>query len=359
MSESDSPAAGDGAPDARRLLDIEAHGAMPVVLRIFALSVMALGFIFVLNAYCVFWLNWPGFEALYGELGVFGYQAPKTALGGGLVLALIQVLFYILPIVLIVRYVVRTRKRSLHHDAEALSSVAAYIARAAFWSVLLIGVVDSVISFLRVEGFLPDVVGTAFAQELGRSVFRGEFFHLPLIAIGLVIAFFSRSLGFIWLALLVVFAELSIVILRFIFSYEQAFLGDLVRFWYAGLFLFASAYTLLHEGHVRVDVLYTNFSERKKAWSNTIGALILGLPVCWVILTMGLTNKFSAISSPLLNFEVSQSAYGLYIKYLLAGFLLVYALSMMAQFLSAFLNSTGTLLHEADAEPAEPAGLDV
>ncbi len=359
MSHSESPAAGTGAPDARRLLEIEAHGAMPVVLRIFALSVMAVGFIFVANAYCVFWLDWPGFAALFGQLGLLGFDAPPKPLGSGIIFVVILALFYVVPILAIVRYVIKTRRRSLHHDAETLSSIAAYIARAAFWSVLLIGAVDSVISFLRVEGFLPDVVGTTFAQDLGRSVFRGEFFHLPLIAIGLVIAFFSRSLGFVWLAVLVVFAELLIVILRFIFSYEQAFLADLVRFWYAALFLFSSAYTLLHEGHVRVDVLYTSFSERKKAWSNTIGALILGLPVCWVILTMGLTNKFSAISSPLLNFEVSQSAYGLYIKYLLAGFLLVYALSMMAQFLSAFLNSTGTLLHEADAEPAAPAELDV
>ena len=55
-------------------------------------------------------------------------------------------------------------------------------------------------------------------------------------------------------------------------------MGDLVRFWYAALFLFASAYALIHEGHVRVDVLYTSFSESKKAWTNTIGSSILGIP---------------------------------------------------------------------------------
>jgi len=38
-----------------------------------------------------------------------------------------------------------------------------------------------------------------------------------------------------------------IVISRFIFSYEQAFMADLVRFWYGALFLFASAYTLLED----------------------------------------------------------------------------------------------------------------
>ncbi|MEQ8701009.1 MAG: TRAP transporter small permease subunit, partial [Bauldia litoralis] len=124
----------------------------------------------------------------------------------------------------------------------------------------------------------------------------------------------------------------------------------LVRFWYAALFLFSSAYTLLHEGHVRVDVVYMGFSERRKAWANAIGAVILGLPVCWIILTMGLSNKFSSISAPLLTFEVTQSGFGLYVKYLLAAFLLVYSLSMMAQFMSGLLNSAGTLLHEPGAE---------
>ena len=50
---------------------------------------------------------------------------------------------------------------------------------------------------------------------------------------------------------MVVLAEFAIVVSRFVFSYEQAYMGDLVRFWYAALFLFASAYALSHEGHVR------------------------------------------------------------------------------------------------------------
>ena len=55
-------------------------------------------------------------------------------------------------------------------------------------------------------------------------------------------------MGFIWVAVLVVGREFLIVLSRFIFQYEQAFQGDLVRFWYAALYLFASAYALIHEG---------------------------------------------------------------------------------------------------------------
>ena len=151
---------------------------------------------------------------------------------------------------------------------------------------------------------------------------------------------------------MIVVAELGVVISRFVFSYEQAFMGDLVRFWYAALFLFASSYTLINEGHVRVDILYTSFSERGKAWTNSLGSLLLGAPLCWIILTRGLWSKSTLINAPLLSFEVSQSGYGMYVKYLMAGFLLVYALSMLVQFMSYFLSSAAVLLREPDPRPA-------
>jgi len=147
--------------------------------------------------------------------------------------------------------------------------------------------------------------------------------HYVLVGISLVIAMFTRLFGFPWLALMIVAAEITIVIARFVFSYEQAFMGDLVRFWYGALFLFASPYTLIQEGHVRVDIIYAGFSDRGKAWTNSIGSVFLGLPLCWVIMTRGLWGKSNITSGPLLNYEVTQSGYGLYVKYLLAGFLLV------------------------------------
>ena len=93
-------------------------------------------------------------------------------------------------------------------------------------------------------------------------------------------------------------------------------------------------------------MLYTGFSARGKAWTNALGAALLGVPLCWVILVRGLGGKSNLINAPLLSFEVSQSGYGMYVKYLMAGFLLVYALSMLAQFLSQFLSSAATLLNE-------------
>ena len=111
-----------------------------------------------------------------------------------------------------------------------------------------------------------------------------------------------------------VIAEFQIVISRFVYSYEQAFMGDLVRMWYAALFLFASSYALVYEGHVRVDVLYSRFKDRTKAYSNSIGCIFLGIPLCWIILLTGMWGKGSSLNSPLLSFEVYQQGFGMYTK---------------------------------------------
>ena len=325
-----------------------AAGWPATALRGLAFATAAVALVFTVCNYLIFWRGWPGLEGLFGHLGMLGY-APKTPGldGAGVALGWLQLAAYAAA-VLVPFFYAWWRGRPMRSDAEILSAAAAYIARAAFWSVLLVGLVDMAISFLRVEGLLVGAVGAELAESLGKSRFRGEFVHYPLIGVSLVIAALTRSVGFTWLAFLIVLAQLQIVIARFVFSYEQAFMGDLVRFWYAALFLFASAYTLLHEGHVRVDVLYTGFSARGKAWTNTLGAALLGVPLCCVILVRGLGDKSNLINAPLLSFEVSQSGYGMYVKYLMAGFLLVYALSMLAQFLSQFLASAATLLNEPD-----------
>ena len=248
-------------------------------------------------------------------------------------------------------YAFLTPRQPLRVDAERLSVLAAYVVRASFWTVLLIGFVDMLISFLRVEDLLAAVVGEDLTRELGRSVYRGTYVHMPLMGLAFLIALRTRSLDFIWLAFLVVLAEFQIVISRFVFSYEQAFMGDLVRFWYASLFLLGSAYALVDEGHVRVDVFYARFSARAQAWSNLVGSVVLGIPLCWTILATGMWGKGSSINSPLLSFEISQSGFGMYVKYLMAGLLVMFAVSMAVQFMSYALSSIANLRGEQ-----EPAG---
>ena len=234
------------------------------MLRGFAALMAAMVLAFILDNLAIFWMDWPGIKQFLFHLGVLSPDKSFKGLDDAAVLrGWIELLLLITASACVVAWVKRSKARTMEQDALCYSGVAAFIVRAAFWSVLLVGAADMFISFLRVEGFLNHVVGDHLTTQLGRSIFRGTWVHYPLIVLAIVIAACTRGLGFVWLALMIVGAEFLIVITRFVFSYEQAFMGDLVRFWYAALFLFASAYTLLHDGHVRVDVLYANFSENR------------------------------------------------------------------------------------------------
>ncbi len=348
----DSIQAGNGA----------ANSALVPLVRAFALSMVALGTFFLINAYLSFVLNWPGVPALFDHLGLLGAEEPPETLAGAAVAqGWVQFGLYALAVAAVAVFVRRTPHRTLLEDADILFGLTEFFIRWAFFSVLLIGIADLAVSFMRVEGTLHHLLGVDIAKNMGRPSFRGQVVHYPLMVVALVLARYSRTLGFTWLALLIVAAEVQIVIARFVFSYEQAFMGDLVRFWYGALFLFASPYTLIKEGHVRVDILYANYSERGKAWTNTLGCLFLGLPLCWTILTRGMWGRANVISGPLLNFEVTQSGYGLYVKYLLAGFLMIFAFGMLIQFMGYLLSNASVLLRQPGktsaprTDSAEPA----
>lgn len=325
-----------------------------IVLRALAALMVVVLFLYLLDNTLIFWFDLPGISktiAYFGGLINAGRSSESLSIAE-VVRGVIELLVFLACLVVTFLLVARTYSRQLREDANLYSRIAAFIVRAAFWSVFLIGLIDMMISFLRVEDFLAGFVGGRFTTKLGIPTFRGTYIHFPLIALSIVIASFTRTLGFIWLALLIVVAEFIIVITRFIFSYEQAFMGDLVRFWYAGLFLFASAYTLLHNGHVRVDVLYANFSEKGKALTNTVGSLLLGLPFCWNILIQGMSGKGSIINGPLLNFEISQSGFGMYTKYLMAAYLVVFSASMIIQFVAFILSNAAN--YRGDTELGDP-----
>ena len=308
------------------------------IIRFLGWSMLAILIVYFINVYLVVALGWPGIAAL-----INGDKSQQSLIQAGTYLAGIGVALI---------FVLSSFRRPLRSDAETITAINAFLIRGCFWAVVLIGLVDAAISFLRVEGLLGAVVGEEMLKNLGRSTYRGIYVHLPLAFAGMVIGLFTRTLGFHWLALLIVIAELAIVFTRFIFSYEQAFMGDLVRFWYAALFLFASAHTLLADGHVRVDVFYAGLSRRRKGTVNSFGAIFLGMSLCWTILYFGFRGKSSIIYGPLSNFEVSQSGFGMYTKYWMAFFLAIFAITMLIQFVAQMFDAS------ADARN-DPGGKEV
>jgi len=329
-----------------------ASNQIPLISRGLAYTMVSAVFLYLINNYLVYWQNWPGTWNLMSHYGFLGLERLNPELSDELVTrGWVQFTIYLVILILSFLYAFKTSTRTLLQDSTRFAALSAYIIRISFWSVLLVGLADMIISLLRIEDLLRFFVGEDLGKQLGRPIFRGTWVHYPLIILSCLLAARFRSISFSWLAIMVVLAEFSIVITRFVFSYEQAYMGDIVRFWYAGLFLFASAYTLVEEGHVRVDVLYAGFSRKKKAWIDSLGCILLGLPICWVILMHGMGGKGNSINSP---FEVTQSGYGMYVKYLMAGFLVIFAVSMLVQFVSYLLFNISELTLGSD-DPERPS----
>ena len=270
----------------------------------------------------------------------FEFPGPFSIINNFSLLSFVEIAIYMIIFLFTVMVVLKNKSISLRKEAELLHVINVYLIRSCFWVIFLVGLVDIAIAFFRVEKIFEVFFTKEFSSNFTRPIFVGTFIHIPLILVGFILGKFTKTLGFHWLSLLIVISELLIVIARFIFSYEQTFMGDLVRYWYAGLFLFASAYTLYEEGHVRVDIFYQGLQNKTKGLVNSVGSIVLGVSTSMTIIFIGFNGKQSIINSPILNFEITQQgSVGMFIKYHLAMFLGVFGITMLIQFISYFFES--------------------
>ena len=320
------------------------NSKLSTYLRVLSYSVLAFTLAFLINNLFTVWGGWPGIKKVFSHYDLFGYKQ-KSLESSDLTYGYIQILIYVVCILTVIFYVFKTYSQTLVDDSKILSKFSAYLIRGSFWAVFLVGLADFIISFMVVERLWEAIFSPEVKAFMVKAPERITYIHFPIILVSFIIGYFTKSVGFIWLAVLVVLSEFVIVLSRFVFSYEQAFQGDLVRFWYAALYLFASAYALIHEGHVRVDVLYSSFSEKKKAWTNMVGSALLGVPLCLIVLFLGLNGKASIINGPVVAFEVTQQgSNGLYLLYLMAVYLAVFAVTMLLQFTSYFMSSSHKII---------------
>lgn len=113
------------------------------------------------------------------------------------------------------------------------------------------------------------------------------------------------------------------------------------------MFFFGFAYILKHGANVRVDFLYSNWSERRRAWVDLLGTVFFLIPFC--ILGLAVTFNPVLLSWGLLpdgswgTWEVSSDADGLPrapIKTMILvafGFLLLQAISQAIKYLAIIL----------------------
>jgi len=121
----------------------------------------------------------------------------------------------------------------------------------------------------------------------------------------------------------------------------QWYLFDLV-------FLLGAAYALLHNEHVRVDVLYTRWSSRRQALVNLIGTLLFLIPFCLMVILF----SWEAIASSWAILEASPDPEGLP-RYPIKSMLVVSFVLLILQGISEAIKHGAILTGHLDPTPLE------
>jgi len=97
-----------------------------------------------------------------------------------------------------------------------------------------------------------------------------------------------------WLALGMVLVQFTVVISRYVFSVGSIPAQETIWYMHGALFMVGAGYTLLRDGHVRVDLFYRESSARRKAMTDLLGVIFFLLPVCVLIIWMSWSYVINA-----------------------------------------------------------------
>jgi len=81
-----------------------------------------------------------------------------------------------------------------------------------------------------------------------------------------------------WVVIFLMIVICSEVMMRYVFNHPTSQLPVIQTWTGTSLYILAFGYVMLHKGHVRVDVLYTRFSDRLKAIMDVILWFVFFLP---------------------------------------------------------------------------------
>jgi TRAP-type mannitol/chloroaromatic compound transport system permease small subunit len=157
-------------------------------------------------------------------------------------------------------------------------------------------------------------------------------FHETLAPLARVVDSANERIGraVSWTALVLVIVQFIAVVLRYVFGAGWIWVEESIVYLHATLFMAGSAYTLLHDGHVRVDIFYRGASTRQRAWIDLLGTALFLWPVCVLIFVKG----WPYVASSWSILEGSQETSGIPAVFLLKSLILMFAAMMIVQGIS-------------------------
>ncbi len=146
--------------------------------------------------------------------------------------------------------------------------------------------------------------------------------------------------GVAWVTLGLVLVVFIDVVMRYMFNTSFVFTQELEWHLFGFIFLIGAGYTLLHDGHVRVDIVYQRLGFKGRAWVNLGGVLLFLIPGCIMVITT--SWKFTATSFAML--EGSPDPGGIPFRFILKGCIPVGFTLLLLQGLSLGMHSLMQIL---------------
>jgi len=110
------------------------------------------------------------------------------------------------------------------------------------------------------------------------------------------------------------------------------------------LFLLGASYTLRHDDHVRVDIMYSRLGAKGKAWINVLGTILLLVPFCVLMIWV----SWPAVANSWAVWEVSPDPGGLP-RYPIKTVIPIAFILILTQGISMLLRNLAVLMgHEVE-----------
>lgn len=135
-----------------------------------------------------------------------------------------------------------------------------------------------------------------------------------------------------WLSLLMVLATCLVVFLRYVTNTPSIALQESIMYCHAALFMLGSAYAWQQGSHVRVDILYRNWSAATQRRINRFGILVFVIPTCLFLLSV----SWQYVANAWRIQETSPEASGLPFVYLLKTLILIMPALIIWQAIAEF-----------------------
>jgi TRAP-type mannitol/chloroaromatic compound transport system permease small subunit len=153
-----------------------------------------------------------------------------------------------------------------------------------------------------------------------------------------------------WVTLGLVLVVFIDVVMRYLFNTSYVFTQELEWHLFGFIFLIGAGYTLLHDAHVRVDIIYQRLGFKARAWINFVGVLFFLIPGCIMLIVTSYKFVYNAWSV----MEGSPDPGGIPFRFLIKGAITVGFVLILLQGISLGIHSLFQLLGFEGPEEQEP-----